>query len=187
MGGVKTHRCASCGERKPYDQFKPVNGSGWGDDDLGIRRHSYCVPCEAKRSRASQKRSRERMKREGRSKYRNHPHVRVGAFGRDTLPVEPFAAWLRVKLREYGPVYNLADACGINERRVRSILNGEQPRVALGLVDIALTHEESTFLFELYPELYPGLDVAALSDTLAALGGRSPVSAWESYEQRMVA
>jgi hypothetical protein len=83
------------------------------------------------------------------------------------LEAGPFRDWLLAKLGEYGNTLRLAHACGTTVRRIYSVLKEEQAWVSIDTVDRALTREGSTYLFQLYPRLYPDVDVVALSDLLA--------------------
>lgn len=87
------------------------------------------------------------------------------------LPIEPFRNWLTLKQRRHEGQHGrdgFAHSIGLTERRLWSVLHDKrQRRVSLMVVDRALTHEGSAHLFELYPELYPDVDVPALTDVLA--------------------
>lgn len=82
-----------------------------------------------------------------------------------------FAQWLKAKQREYGGPEQLALVIGMSPRNVRHYLVREYPRVSIDTVDRALIREGTTFLWQLYPELYPGLDVPSLTEILADVVG----------------
>lgn len=96
------------------------------------------------------------------------------------LPIGPFSEWLAVKYEEYGRnSLLLAGVVGMDSSLVHRYKEGKQDRVSIDTVDKALTREGSTFLFQLYPELYPGLDTMALAEVLAdACGPATNDDAW---------
>lgn len=62
--------------------------------------------------------------------------------------------------REGGPVPPWFSAyVGVADRHLYRILKGEMKRVRIDIVDQALVHEGSTMLWELYPELYPDMEM----------------------------
>lgn len=156
-----THTCARCSVVKDLEDFRPTRGTGW-EDESGRTRYSYCIDCERERNRAYQ------AKRRAQGKARPKNASTRPGWKRDLLPIQPFALWLRVKASEYGSAAAVAVATDLGERRIRGILAGDQQWVTLDTVDWALTHEESTYLFELYPDLYPGLDTQSLAEVLDA-------------------
>lgn len=157
------HLCAKCKQDKPIDDFSPRRGTGWYDDN-GTKRYSYCQTCM--RTEDKERKRKDRLAGKPASKYSGERrNVKVSRH--DMLPVEPFALWLKAKVIEYGSVLSVAHATGLGDRRIRSILGGEQKYVSLDTVDFALVREGSTFLFQLYgPELYPGLDTMSLAEVL---------------------
>lgn len=76
------------------------------------------------------------------------------------LPIEPFAQWLEGKVEQYGSMERLTAAVGMLDsaplrRAIRRRDGGRRKDyVKLDTVDFALTHEGSTLLQDLYPELY---------------------------------
>lgn len=78
--------------------------------------------------------------------------------GPDTLiETEPFAFWLDERVDEYGGSWgDLAAACHVPPRSLYRYRfdGGMQPTVTSGFVDRCLTHEGSTFMWQLYPQLF---------------------------------
>jgi hypothetical protein len=74
------------------------------------------------------------------------------------LPVEPFRAWLIFVVTRYGSCEAAEGAVGMRARTIRrftspkGIFEVTQREVSLDLVDAALAHEGSTFLWDLYPD-----------------------------------
>jgi len=77
------------------------------------------------------------------------------------LPVEPFRIWLREIVERYGSPENAEGAVGLSARTIRRFTNPKgiyevtQELVSLDIVDAAVTHEGSCFLWDVYPLLYP--------------------------------
>lgn len=71
------------------------------------------------------------------------------------LPVGPFKAWCAQRVEKYDSIADFCQVTEMNERRVYDLMNDRQKTVTLEVVDRALTREGSTFLWELYPDLYP--------------------------------
>lgn len=113
-------RCAYCENLLPAEKFVRREDSA---DGLASR----CVGCSYERETKA-------------------PAIAGG--GR--LPVAPFRKWLKSRLPFYqDSIMLLAIATNINERQLRRCLSGETSRVSLDIVDLALTSERSTYLWEL--------------------------------------
>lgn len=78
------------------------------------------------------------------------------------LPVEPFREWLQVVVTRYGSVESAEGALGLPARTIRRFVAPKgkyevtQTLVSLDIVDRAITHEGSSFLWDVYPEWYVG-------------------------------
>ena len=69
------------------------------------------------------------------------------------LPSQPIIDWLRARQAQLGVgTGELAARCGMDERRVRFLLEGERQTITLGDADRLLTNEGSARLDDLYPE-----------------------------------
>lgn len=155
---MKTHVCSKCNRRRPAAEFYKKADKGWIDAD-GIHRNGVCRECWYERVR-------ERRETKPRKASKPPSPRAVNRRTLRELDAGPFREWLQIKMRHYGSYAQVAFATGVNERRIRSVLSGEHQKVSLLVVDTALTIEGSAFLFELYPDLYPGLDAATLADVL---------------------
>lgn len=78
------------------------------------------------------------------------------------LPVEPFREWLTTVVARYGSVESAEGALGLPARTIRRFVAPKgkyevtQTHVSLDIVDRAITHEGSTFLWDVYPDWYDG-------------------------------
>lgn len=149
------HVCASCGMEKHYTEFARHGNAGGGwRDHRGKRRRSWCRSCQ---------RLRDQERYAGRTPKAPKGKCRLGPDR--MLSSEPFAQWLERKCARYRLEHGegkdaFANTLTISSRRLETYLRREQETVGLRVVDRVLTHEGSTCLFELYPELYPDEEVA---------------------------
>lgn len=78
------------------------------------------------------------------------------------LPVEPFRDWLQQVVTRYGSVESAEGALGLPARTIRRFVAPKgkyevtQTLVSLDIVDRAITHEGSSFLWDVYPDWYAG-------------------------------
>lgn len=77
----------------------------------------------------------------------------------EMLPIEPFRSWLQGVVVRCGGVEKAEGSLGMKPRAIRRFVSPsvEEARaryVSLDLVDLAITHEGGTFLWDLYPRLY---------------------------------
>lgn len=79
----------------------------------------------------------------------------VGLNSRDCLYAPPMQRWLEAKVVEYEGYQALAEMCGVSDRTMYRLWKGEVQGVTLDLADLLLTREESTSLWDLWPELHP--------------------------------
>lgn len=172
---VPTRRCAGpCGQTLPWHEFSPR--AYWPDGSVrNVQPH--CRKCAAEYRRkwrqenrhlelATERRYRARLladperaeQHRERARF-NHrawkdrqgitPRALRCADRSPSVDAAPFAAWLSMKVAEYGSVQAVATACGMSESRVTKVKNGGVPRVELSSVDAALQAEGSTMLDEL--------------------------------------
>lgn len=134
--------CNKCKKRRAAKFFKPYKRKD-RKDDLSAR----CRDCirEDNRERWIARKQLQKDIEEGRA---------LPAVSR--LPADPFREWLtRDALPRYASIREFCEATGLQERRVFDVVKGRQKNVSLDYVDKAVTRDGSTFLWELYPELYP--------------------------------
>lgn len=176
-----TKLCTKCGQRKPWSMFHAK--AKWGDgtmrqpaayckdcqreyvrvwhrerrcnDPEWARRRDHSryesLRSDPERWAADLARRREwKREREGYRRDLRKPAVRTSCL----VPAGPFVAWLRdVMARDEATIVALAERFGIQDRRLREILNG-QPTVELATVERALIAEGVETLMDLYPGLY---------------------------------
>lgn len=72
------------------------------------------------------------------------------------LPAKPFALWLRetAEMEDGSPTGEWCRQVRIDQSAARRLVRGEQTHVHIDTVDRTLIEEGSTFLWDLYPELY---------------------------------
>lgn len=118
-------RCTWCRQTKPLSDYYQRK------DRPGAR--SRCRACDAKIAK-------------GRAEH----------FDPDNppLPCGPFVRWLQELIEEQEGVKEVAMWTGLSQRRIYTLIQGQQKNVTMDLVDRALVAEGSTHLSELYPELY---------------------------------
>jgi hypothetical protein len=120
----------------------------------------------------TRRREYERIYKEGRRRAAGVPErryvnaTRAPDLERDQdLPVEPFARWLEGRVLAYGGVETFARSVGLNDtaplRRVLRRGDHGRPKksVRLSFADKIVTLDGSTFLWEIWPELYPDVEV----------------------------
>lgn len=73
------------------------------------------------------------------------------------LVAVPFSAWLREREGEYDDRVHMARALGMDDSLLGKLLEDRKPAVSIDTVEHALVREGSTFLWQLYPDLYPEL------------------------------
>jgi hypothetical protein len=175
----KTKVCPACGKRKPLTE------KFWGammraEDGSIVRWQGYCRPCKhadsiarlhtdaRRRKQACRRAAQARERRKLGIPADDQRRVATPEVDREDdaeLPIEPFAKWLEGRLLAYGGVERLASVVGINDstplRRIIDRSDRGRPKkfVRLSFVDRCLTREGSRLLFDLYPELYPDVEV----------------------------
>ena len=139
----------------PYEARKDITRK----EKLANRRARYSVlmqdPQRVADRREYNRIYAEAKRREAGITRRNFKNKTLPGFG-ELLPIEPLAHWFEKKLSNgyKGEPGRLALRCGINERALSRILNGEQDQVTEDFVDKVLMAEGSTHLWEVYPHLY---------------------------------
>lgn len=127
------------------------------------RRH--CRACQRIRSKREDQRERHRIYQEGQRRRagaaQRIPRVAAPKDASEylTLDAEPFASWLDEHVDE-NDLRRWTKAHGIDESNVKRLRDRKQQRVHIDTVDTVLTRHGGTFLFDLYPDLYPGLTEA---------------------------
>lgn len=155
----RTALCSDCQNVKPWSDFYPR--TKWEDGSTRTV-YSYCRPCHLARKREWARNNREATRRHNREQcarrrnnpeakathrayqrewerktYGQRPRVGNGQGSRDgvTIDATAFTEWLR---SFNANAEEIARQTGMEPRRVRSLLNGEQTRVELDTVDRAL-------------------------------------------------
>lgn len=153
-GRVRNAKLA--GRAEPYGQWKPRR-SREDRNRAHIERHKERMKTDP--VYAEHFRERQRIWAEGKRRERGAKNIREGkvlpGYG-ERLPVEPLKQWFESKL-DNGYMQNqvlLAIRCGIDARAIHRIINLEYESVSEDFVDHALLSEGSTYLWEIYPELY---------------------------------
>lgn len=82
------------------------------------------------------------------------------------LDIEPYRDWIEDQARWYETALDLAEWMQVSQRQLER-LRTEQRHVQLSSVDRVLTRV-GVPLWEVYPDLYPGLDVSAIREVLVA-------------------
>jgi hypothetical protein len=79
----------------------------------------------------------------------------------EQMDPRPFKRWIEEKLKIYETLDDLATACGTTTRLIYRYRTTTLDYVPLATVDLCLTNEGSTGVWELYPEAYEVLEDAA--------------------------
>lgn len=91
------------------------------------------------------------------------PRVALGVYDHDPyLPIEPYREWIESQSRWHETTLGLAEWLQVSERQLER-LRTKQRHVQLSTVDRMLTRV-GVPLWEVYPALYPGLDVGTLRE-----------------------